>query len=45
MKDRKLIYILTFSIIFFLGVSIYFIYNNYKSEEIRVKQQYELDEL
>ena len=45
MKDRKLIYILTFSIIFFLGVSIYFIYNNYKNEEIRIKQQYELDEL
>ena len=45
MKDRKLIYILTFSIIFFLGVSIYFICNNYKNEEIRIKQQYELDEL
>ena len=45
MKDRKLIYILTFSIIFFLSVSIYFIYNNYKNEEIRIKQQYELDEL
>ncbi|MFL2990560.1 MAG: hypothetical protein ACJZZ7_01715 [Cytophagales bacterium] len=45
MKDRKLIYILTLSIIFFLGVSIYFIYNNYKNEEIRIKQQYELDEL
>ena len=45
MNDRKLIYILTFSIIFFLGVSIYFIYNNYKNEEIRIKQQNELDEL
>ena len=45
MKDRKLIYILCCSIIFFLGISIYFIYNNYKNEEIRIKQQYELDEL
>ena len=45
MKDRKLIYILCCSIIFFLGISIYFIYNNYKNEEIRIKQQNELDEL
>ena len=45
MKDRKLIYILSCCIIFFICISIYFIYNNYKNEEIRTKQQNELDEL
>ena len=45
MKDRKLIYILSCCIIFFICISMYFIYNNYKNEEIRTKQQNELDEL
>lgn len=45
MKDRKLIYILSCCIIFFICISIYFIYNNYKNEEIKTKQQNELDEL
>ncbi|RPG64031.1 MAG: hypothetical protein CBE50_002225 [Flammeovirgaceae bacterium TMED290] len=45
MKDKKLIFILSVIIIILIVVSSFMIYDNYQKEQIRIKQQTELDEL
>ena len=43
MKEKKIIRILTTSIILIIGGLIFFIYKNNESEKIRVQQEIELD--